>query len=933
MSDLGFLLLTKSGLVEAEGLLKEALAIHSRLMSEHHPAIVHDLVALAMLSQQKGDFQDSHDYLKQARNHVPADPRLAPSLNALIDGQTALTYLKQDNPVAAEPYLRRDLAANQLRLSPSGLLAGNDRFRAEMSRTLGLLLAALGRDAEAIPLLRESLGEFSRLGLGHRDAVEGAIALGTILSREGDLDGAAKVLRESLIAVRPGTPEEAFLSSDLASVALKRGDLDEARKLALRSAEILEKSSQSSAYLADSYFFLGVVSQASGDAARAGQYWDQAVEIARKKLDPNHPVIAAVELFKAINLIGGSTEQITEGIRLANHSRALIEARLGHDRAETSQAIRILALLKWSRGDLEGARSTLEQLVAADEVAMPRRLVLGGERGYASVLAQSSPTDAFVSFHFRGLPNDPAAARLALRAVLQRKGTLQDLLAEQARLQHKSSEAEILYGRWVRLENASRSCSEPDGSLHLIDAGSVTRAGICAKDVLAREADVNQALRDFVAKAPSFGAAAKPVEISQLAQALRDLGGYVLAEIVQYTPTSPKDETDPARYAAYILFPDEQIEWADLGSQKEIDALTARLRELQSNPNSPEADAMRVARELDQMVMQPIRAKLGGRTRLFVAPDGDLNMIDFSSLVDERNQYLIDKYQIAGLTSGRDLLRFAGAESHHASVAAANVVFEDPSFQAAVKPPRNPGAPALPGTLGAALGCEAAFLKQEWTGVSLPPELLKRWIAALPGATFFKEADANKWNLASLHSPRTLWLLTHGFFCTDAEVAGVTKTAPRPNFWRSPMDRGALVLAGGSAPDPAVRRNGYITATEIADLNLQDTELVVLGACETALGVAHVGDGVHGLRRALILAGARSQVMTLWKVRGSETFALLSDFASRLQSGADRLTALRAAQLKIRETKGTRHPYFWAGIYFMGFPGPMNALPIRPNVR
>ena len=97
---------------------------------------------------------------------------------------------------------------------------------------------------------------------------------------------------------------------------------------------------------------------------------------------------------------------------------------------------------------------------------------------------------------------------------------------------------------------------------------------------------------------------------------------------------------------------------------------------------------------------------------------------------------------------------------------------------------------------------------------------------------------------------------------------------------------------------------------------------------DQGLGTPQVGDGVYGLRRAVTLAGAHSQVMTLWQVNGPETFDILEDFASHVAGGEDRLSAMRAAQQRIRHRApdGNRvysHPYYWAGLYFMGDPRAM----------
>ena len=82
-------------------------------------------------------------------------------------------------------------------------------------------------------------------------------------------------------------------------------------------------------------------------------------------------------------------------------------------------------------------------------------------------------------------------------------------------------------------------------------------------------------------------------------------------------------------------------------------------------------------------------------------------------------------------------------------------------------------------------------------------------------------------------------------------------------------------------------------------MDLLATELVVLSACETALGEVHAGEGVFGLRRAFVLAGAKTLVMSLWKVPDEQTRELMEDFYRRILRGEGRAEALRQAQLEL----------------------------------
>jgi CHAT domain-containing protein len=97
--------------------------------------------------------------------------------------------------------------------------------------------------------------------------------------------------------------------------------------------------------------------------------------------------------------------------------------------------------------------------------------------------------------------------------------------------------------------------------------------------------------------------------------------------------------------------------------------------------------------------------------------------------------------------------------------------------------------------------------------------------------------------------------------------------------------------------------------------------LVVLSACETGLGEIHVGEGVFDLRRAFVLAGAKTLVMSLWKVLDEQTRELMEDFYRRILQGEPRAEALRQAQLAMKE-KYT-DPFSWGAFICQGDPSPL----------
>lgn len=138
------------------------------------------------------------------------------------------------------------------------------------------------------------------------------------------------------------------------------------------------------------------------------------------------------------------------------------------------------------------------------------------------------------------------------------------------------------------------------------------------------------------------------------------------------------------------------------------------------------------------------------------------------------------------------------------------------------------------------------------------------------------------------------------------------------------MLQSGIALAGANVCESEERNDGLLTAAEAAGLDLVGTQLVVLSACETGVGAmsesegTQLAEGVYGLRRALVLAGAESQVISLWKVDDRATQHLMVMYYQRLLAGEGRAEALHQAQRTLRDSPTWSHPYFWAGFIPVG---------------
>jgi CHAT domain-containing protein len=396
-----------------------------------------------------------------------------------------------------------------------------------------------------------------------------------------------------------------------------------------------------------------------------------------------------------------------------------------------------------------------------------------------------------------------------------------------------------------------------------------------------------------------------------------------LIDFAVYSPFDPKakgaNDSDGPRYVAYVLRRQGEVQWKELGTAKELDTAVDALCQALRDPQRK--DVRQLARAVDEKLMRPLRALAGETRRLLISPDGLLNLLPFAALVDERGHYLIESYAITYLTSGRDLLRLQVARRSQSPP----VVVADPEFGA---PPLIAASKEADNTRPAA-GNRARFDYSQIFFGPLPgvSEEVRALRGLLPNASFLTKERATKTAVQGLAAPSILHIATHGFFLPDQPQAkDDRRSTSRQDDARlgkfaahaaNPLLRSGLALAGANQSGDA-RDNGILTALEASGLNLWGTKLVVLSACDTGTGVVRNGEGVYGLRRALVLAGAESQLMSLWPVSDRSTRDLMVGFYKELVQGRGRGDALRTVQLQMLHGKAHTHPYYWASFIQTG---------------
>lgn len=913
----------------------------------------------------------------------PDDPRLALMLEQLGD-----VYHKLGLYAKAEPHYLRALSIREKALGPEHLSV------AQSLNDLAELYAAKGDFAAAEPLYRRTLAiEEKGLGPESHNVASVLNNLGELYRARGDYAQAEPLYLRSIAidekALGPEAPTLTHTLNNLGALHLLRGDFDRAEPLFKRALAITEKANGPTHPDASlSLNNLGALYHDKGDAKRAEESYRRALDIDEKAYGPDYPAVATElnnlgELYREL-------EQYDRAAPMYERALAIREKTLGPDNPDTAELIDNMALLAEARGDYVRAEAlqrralaTLEKVYGPEHPSVAAvvsnmsslylskgdtaRAVEFKERGdeitehnLALVLATGSEqqkqlylntltgdTYADVSLHVRYAPDDVRAARLALTTILRRKGRSLDAMADQvgALRRRASPQDRELLDQLAAARSRSAALQLSSEAAALSPAERQAQAARLSSEVERLEGEVSR-------RSAEFRAASQPVTYDAVRQAIP--ADAALVEIFSYRPFDPKKELDkhgPPRYVAYVVRRDSASpQWAELGEAGPLDAEVTGLRAALKDPER--ADVKDLARRLDERIMRPVRKLLGETRRVFLSPDGALNLLPFAALVDESGKYLVESYSITYLTSGRDLLRL---QVRAESPGGPPVVIANPSFDLAdvkrgAQAPSGvesaAGAQAAAGAASAGgagesggTGRRSGDLSQAvWPPLKGTAEEAAALNKTLSGAQVLTEGQATESALKQVRHPRSLHIATHGFFLPDQPqeategARGIKLSGGGASRQENPLLRSGLVLAGVNRKQSGEGEDGVLTALEAAGLDLWGTRLVVLSACETGLGDVRNGVGVYGLRRALVLAGSETQVMSLWQVSDVGTRDLMTAYYRLLQAGAGRTEALRQVQLSmlrgedVRAVGGRRglgvadeskkarlsHPYFWA---------------------
>lgn len=894
---------------------EKALELQERRWGTEDQELTYPLLNLAAINYFRGDYAKAQALclraLTIAEKVLGAEHwRVARLLHNL-----ATFYIPTEGGEArAEPMYQRAVAILEKSLGPDHpLVATSLSELARIYRNRGDFVHAEQMLQRALTAHEKALGE------EHTSVASTLNNLAGLYREKGDNAKAEPLYRRALaIWEKTNHPYVAVALNNLAQVYSEMGDYERAEPLFERAISIKEKSlGPNHAEVANSRGSLARMYYRRGDYAKAETLYQSALATMEKALGTNHQTVG---LYLAIIAnIYFETYDYAKAEPMYQRALSILETAYGTNYYNLADILVDLAQMSAAQGQIEQALAYQARANAIIEYNLALNLTTGSERQKLAYLARlQEQMNKAIVLHVRFAAHDRAARELAATSILQRKGRVQDALSNSlASLRNRSSaEDQALLDQLnaVTSRLARHVLNGPQGT-SLVDH---------QKQINALEEQREKLESEISRRSAEFYAQSQPVTLAAIRSAIPD--DAALIEMSIYRPFVPKAKSAQAygepRYVAYVLRRQGEVQWKEIGAAKEIDAAVDDLRQALRDPQRK--DAQQLARAVDEKVMQPIRGLLGGTRQLLISPDGELNLVPFEALVDERSQYLIERYAFTYLTSGRDLLRLQVARASKSKpLVVANPLFGEPATELFAKAGTGRKPTTAPASRRSSVTNAHDLSEVYFAPLGGTAQEAHTIQILFPEAHLLTGAQATESSLKQTTAPRLLHVATHGFFLQDtaSPSAGNAQVAARGTGAsanvENPLLRSGLALAGANVRSGA-GDDGILTALEASGMNLWGTKLVTLSACDTGLGEIRNGEGVYGLRRAFVLAGSESLVMSLWPVSDYITRELMTKYYQNLKQGMGRGAALRQVQIEMLRQTGRAHPFYWSSFIQSG---------------
>jgi CHAT domain-containing protein/Flp pilus assembly protein TadD len=754
---------------------------------------------------------------------------------------------------------------------------------------LAVLYKDMGRYEEAEKLFEESLSITEQAkgstSMPYAISLNNQAVLFQTIGRYQD----AEPLMKNAIAIAgqnlgDKSPNYIRLITNLALLYKDMGRNEEAEKEYIKAIEIKKKR------LGTAHpDYAALLNQQAALYMQMGKYdkvedlLKKSSEIYLKKFGENHPSYAgAISNLGNFYRISG---KLNEATPLLEKVITVRKNTLGENHADYIAALENQALLQWQKKEIDGAYTLFKQVLDKDLELIRTFFPSMSEKEKAKFWNKLRPKfQRFNSFALTAKQTHPQVIgdmynyQLATKAMLL---TSTNKIKQQI-LSSKDEELKKQYLNWLdQKETLAKwyTYSKEELAEQRINLDSLERVANATEKELSKKSTLF-----------SEGYEQKAINFTDVASKLK--ADEAAIEIMHFKRFDVVFR-DTTFYAALVLTKEKNLpQLVLLENGKELD--TKFFNYYKNCIKQKVADTYSYTQYWSK-----IDETLAGKKTIYLSLDGVYNQINLNTLQVPSGAYLIDNKNLVLLTNTKDLLTMKPGTPVAATKSQAMLVgFPTYGTRGKIAP--------LPGTK-----VEIDNIKKVLATKGYPTKTLVQ-----------NEATENK--VKAVNNPRILHIATHGFFMQDVaedeeKVFGVEPDKAKEN----PLLRSGLMLAGAEQTTENLDTrqvkssdNGILTAYEAMNLPLDKTDVVVLSACETGLGEVQSGEGVYGLQRAFQVAGAKSIIMSLWKVDDTATQQLMSSFYRNWLQTSNKAQAFKIAQQELKAKY--KNPYYWGAFVLVG---------------
>ena len=798
----------------------------------------------------------------------------------------------------------------------------------------------------------------ARYGLDHPRVTGILNNLASLLKEMGDTATALEMYERVLESLRRTVddPDDPRIGVAMLSVAALTRPVDPERALPLSEdacARVRKRSGDGHPMMVTCLHGLGCTHRDLGQVETAIDYFEQSIAAASSVYTPEHWRVAfELRHLAALHYDLGQVETARDE---SQRALTLAEKAFGGEHPEIAEILGVLAAVRAALGDTAAA---VDVSLRAEEIATAHLRLM--TRGFAEREALSY---AVVRPHGLDLPlrvaakgTDPAQRRRIWDGLVRGRALVLDAMAFRSRSSALADDAETM-----RLLREVRRASTRLAALIVSGPASGTGSHLEAVNVAQRDKDAAE--RALAARGVSFRGDLEDAEIGLAAIESSLPQGAALVAFAEYegetatgTKVAEARAAQERRLLAFVLDTGGEVHVVPIGSMQECGArVQAWIREAAQPRATKESLAACSARgaSLRQLIWDPLASYLGDAKLVFIVPEGGLHRVNFAALPLEADRYLLDtNLRIHLLTAERDVVAFGREAPHGEGILVLGgadfdalpesdprLAGRDPAPSPPVSAegetrrtaPLAPGAGLrglhfrpLPGSLR-----EARLVLDIWGQGSSQKHGTHR---AEPAIMLTGNAATESALKTLAPGKQVLHLATHGFVLGAGSSAagsgsrGIHAATPDAALpLANPLQLAGLILAGANRRETAAleQEDGVLIAEEVASLNLQGLDWVVLSGCDTGVGTVQTGEGVLGLRRAFQIAGARSLIMSLWAVSDDAACEWMEAlYAARFRDGLGTADAVHAATKAIVEARRrhgqSTHPFYWGGFVAAG---------------